>query len=62
MVIVEIKVLEINANLMANEFRMNKINAKDEVEFHKKRKSTRLKHSWWWQLEQIYFNTRCQEI
>ena len=36
MVIVEIKVLEINANLMANEFRMNKVNAKDEVEFHNK--------------------------
>ena len=32
----EIKVLEINANLMENEFRMNKINAKEEVEFHKK--------------------------
>ena len=30
----EIKVLEINANLMENEFRMNKINAKEEVEFH----------------------------
>ena len=32
----EIKVLEINANLMANEFRMNKINAKEEVKFHNK--------------------------
>ena len=37
----EIKVLEINAtsnnaNLMENEFRINKINAKGEVEFHNK--------------------------
>ena len=37
----EIKVLEINAsqinaNLVENEFRMNKINAKEEVEFHNK--------------------------
>ena len=32
----EIKVLEINANLMENEFRINKINAKEEVEFHSK--------------------------
>ena len=30
----EIKVLEINANLMGNEFRINKTNAKEEVEFH----------------------------
>ena len=29
------KVLEINANLMENDFR-KKINAKEEVEFHKK--------------------------
>ena len=32
----EIKVLEINANLMGNDFRIKKINAKEEVEFHKK--------------------------
>ena len=32
----EIKVLEINANLMENDFRLKKINAKDEVEFHNK--------------------------
>ena len=32
----EIKVLEINANLMGNDFRMKKINAKEEVEFHNK--------------------------
>ena len=37
----EIKVLEINAtsinaNLLENEFRINKINAKEEVEFHNK--------------------------
>ena len=32
----EIKVLEINANLMENDFRIKKINAKMEVEFHKK--------------------------
>ena len=32
----EIKVLEINANLMANDFRIRKINAKEEVEFHNK--------------------------
>ena len=32
----EIKVLEINANLMENDFRIKKINAKDEVEFHNK--------------------------
>ena len=32
----EIKVLEINANLMENDFRIKKINAKEEVEFHKK--------------------------
>ena len=37
----EIKVLEINAtsvnaNLMENEFRINKINAKEEVKFHSK--------------------------
>ena len=32
----EIKVLEINANLMANDFRIKKINAKEEVEFHNK--------------------------
>ena len=30
----EIKVLEINANLMENDFRIKKINAKEEVEFH----------------------------
>ena len=47
----EIKVLEINAtsinaNLMENDFRIKKINAKDEVEFHTKRKLTRLRHSW----------------
>ena len=29
----EIKVLEINANLMENDFRIKKINAKEEVEF-----------------------------
>ena len=32
----EIKVLEINANLMGNDFRIKKINAKEEVEFHNK--------------------------
>ena len=32
----EIKVLEINANLMENDFRIKKNNAKDEVEFHNK--------------------------
>ena len=37
----EIKVLEINAtwinaNLMENDFRIKKINAKEEVEFHNK--------------------------
>ena len=32
----EIKVLEINTNLMANNFRVKKINAKEEVEFHNK--------------------------
>ena len=37
----EIKVLEINAtwinaNLMKNDFRIKKINAKEEVEFHNK--------------------------
>ena len=32
----EIKVLETNANLMANDFRIKKINAKEEVEFHDK--------------------------
>ena len=33
----EIKVLEINANLMENDFRIKKINAKQEIEFHNKR-------------------------
>ena len=42
---------------MENDFRINKINAKEEVEFHNKGK-----HSWWWQLEQIYFNTGCKQI
>ena len=32
----EIKVLEINANLTENDFRIKKINAKEEVEFHNK--------------------------
>ena len=32
----EIKVLEINANLMENEFRVKKIIAKEKVEFHNK--------------------------
>ena len=32
----EINVLEINANLMENDFRIKKINAKDEVKFHSK--------------------------
>ena len=32
----EIKVLEINANLMENNFQIKKINAKEEVEFHNK--------------------------
>ena len=32
----EIKVLEINANVMGNYFRIKKINAKEEVEFHNK--------------------------
>ena len=32
----KIKVLEINANLMENDFRIKKINAKEEVEFHNK--------------------------
>ena len=32
----EIKALEINANLMANDFRRKKINAKEKVEFHNK--------------------------
>ena len=30
------KVLEINANLMANDFPIRKINQKEELEFHKK--------------------------
>ena len=30
----EIKVLEINANLMGNDFRIKKIYAKEKVEFH----------------------------
>ena len=30
----EIKALEINANLMENDFRIKKIKAKEEVEFH----------------------------
>ena len=34
--LLEIKVLEINANLMENDFRKKKINAKMGVEFHKK--------------------------
>ena len=39
--LLEIKVLEINAtsintNLMGNDFRIKKINAKEEVEFHNK--------------------------
>ena len=44
---------------MENNFRIKKINAKEEVEFHNK-----LRHSWWWewQLEQIYFNTGCKQI
>ena len=33
----EIKLLEINANLMENNFQIKKINAKEEVEFHNKR-------------------------
>ena len=32
----KINVLEINANLMVNDFRTKKINAKEEVEFHNK--------------------------
>ena len=32
----EIKVLEINTNLMAKDFRILKINTKEEVEFHNK--------------------------
>ena len=32
----EIKMFEINANLMEKEFRMNKINAKEDIEFHNK--------------------------
>ena len=32
----EIKVLEINANLMENDLGIKKINAKEEVEFHNK--------------------------
>ena len=32
----EIKVLEINAKLMENEFRVKKIIAKEKVEFHNK--------------------------
>ena len=32
----EIKVLEINANLMEKDFQIKKINAKEEVEFHNK--------------------------
>ena len=32
----EIKVLEINANLMEKDFRIKKINAIEEVEFHNK--------------------------
>ena len=47
---------------MENHFRIKKINAKEEVEFHNiKRKLTRLRHSWWWQLE-LYFNTGCKKI
>ena len=32
----EIKVLEINVNLTGNDFRIKKITAKEEVEFHNK--------------------------
>ena len=32
----EIKVLEINTNLMAKDFQILKINTKEEVEFHNK--------------------------
>ena len=32
----EIKVLEINANLLENDCRIKKINAKEEVQFHNK--------------------------
>ena len=34
--VLEINAIEINANLMENEFRINKINAKEEVEFQNK--------------------------
>ena len=47
---------------MENDFPIKKINAKEEVEFHNKGKKTRLRHSWWWQLEQIYVNTGCKNI
>ena len=32
---------------MENDFRLKKINAKEEVEFHNKEKLTRSRHSWW---------------
>ena len=32
--VLEINATQINANLVENEFRINKINAKEEVEFH----------------------------
>ena len=34
--VLEINATQINANLMENDFRMKKINAKDGVEFHNK--------------------------
>ena len=34
--VLEINATQINANLMANDFRIKKINAKEEVEFHNK--------------------------
>ena len=34
--VLEINVTKINANLMGNDFRIKKINAKEEVEIHNK--------------------------
>ena len=44
---------------MENDFRIKKMNAKEEVEFHKEINAIKTR---WWQLEQIYFNTVCKKI
>ena len=52
----EIKVLEINANLMENDFQIKKLNAKDEVEFII-REINAIET-----VGQIYFNNGCKTI